>query len=129
MAFVSEDEAEEIQLAVNDKENSSFNKVKKEKAENDLTRLKVRVDPRKDQFGNTFYVGKINYNLIIDGFDEIVFLLYTSKVGHEEVQIVGKMIETEMVKRTSSVDKNIEIMRVNHYDPELDGEDLDKDYV
>lgn len=109
LAFVSEDGDEEIQIAINDKENSSFSKVKKERVDKHRTRLKIPVEPRTDQYDKTFYVCKVNANLIVDCYDEVVFLLYTSKKGNEEIQIVGNVIEVEPVEKENKV-HHIEII-------------------
>jgi hypothetical protein len=89
LIFLSEDGDEELQIAVNDKDNSTFSKVKREKAESGKARLKIPIDAREDQYGKTFYVCKVNHNAVINCSSEVVFLIYTSKPGCEELQIVG----------------------------------------
>jgi hypothetical protein len=105
LIFLSEDGDEELQIAVNDKDNSTFSKVKREKAESGKTRLKIPIDPREDQYGKTFYVCKVNHNAVINCSSEVVFLIYTSKPGCEELQIVGHVGDAPIkLKEKSSIE-------------------------
>jgi len=86
LVFLSEDGAEEVQVAINNKENTTFSKYTRR---ND--RVKVSIDSREDQFGKTFYVAKLQFNGYIECEDEVVFLIFNSKEGSEELQMVGNI--------------------------------------
>ena len=84
LVFISESGDEELQIAVNDKENITFSKFTKKK-----DRLEIKLDGRTDQHGHKFFVAKLQMNGNIKCHDEIVFLIFTSREGSEEIQIVG----------------------------------------
>jgi hypothetical protein len=99
LIFISEDGEEELQIAKNNKENATFSKYTKR---ND--RLKVEIESRKDQYGKIFYVAKLQYSGYIDCSAEVVFLVFVSKGGFEELQIVGSVrTEDRGVKRSVDV--------------------------
>ena len=89
LVFNSEDGDEELQIAVNDKENTSYSKFSKKR-----DRLEVRLDARTDQHNNKFYIAKLQYNGYIDCSSEVVFLIFVSREGSEEIQIVGNILQT-----------------------------------
>ena len=91
LAFTADEELEELQIAVNDKENSSYSKLNVEKLDNQKTRIKIPLTAREDSFGKNYYVCKVRSNIVLDCFDEVVFFLYTSKKGKEEVQVIGNV--------------------------------------
>lgn len=84
LVFLAEEGMEEIQIAVNDKEHTTFSKYSKR-----ADRMKIALDSRQDQFKNVFFVAKVQLNGYIDCGSEVVFLAFISKTGHEELQIVG----------------------------------------
>lgn len=90
LVFTSESGEEELQVACNDKENTTFSKYSRQ---ND--RLKVSIEDREDQYGKIFYVAKLQYNGYVDCSvgDGVVFMVFTSKAGSEELQIVGKIVK------------------------------------
>jgi hypothetical protein len=100
LIFISASGEEELQIACNDKENATFNKYTKQR-----DRLKVAIEDREDQHEEIFYVAKLQYNGYIDcgAGDGVVFIVFTSKEGSEELQIVGKIV--------SNNDKNIPAKR------------------
>jgi hypothetical protein len=49
--------------------------------------LKIELKTRKDKNGNTFYLGKLRVPALIDLKDGCVFIIYTSELGCEELQI------------------------------------------
>jgi len=54
--------------------------------------LTLDLRPKQDKDGNTFYVGKIKAPILIDASKGIVFLIFTSEEGSEQMQI-AHMIE------------------------------------
>lgn len=103
LIFLSESGDEELQIAVNDKENATFSKFTKKR-----DRLEIKLDGRSDQHGHKFFVAKIQMNGNISCHDEVVFLVFTSREGSEEVQIVGKM-NTSPEKQSGR--RGVEVMR------------------
>jgi hypothetical protein len=102
LMFLSEDGAEEIQIATNNKEHTTFSRYSKR---ND--RLKIAVESREDQFKKIFYVAKVQFQGYIDCTAGIVFLLFNSKKGSEELQVAGDLSLTDqeypVVQRTYPV--------------------------
>lgn len=49
--------------------------------------LCIDLHPRKDDDGNTFYVGKLEFSGTIDCTDGVVFLVFISDTGNEQLQI------------------------------------------
>lgn len=84
LVFLSESGDEELQIAVNDKENATFNKFTRKR-----DRLEIRLDGRTDQHDKKFYIAKLQMNGNIKCHDEIVFLVFISREGAEKIQIVG----------------------------------------
>lgn len=84
LIFTSDLGEEELQIAINNKENSTFSKYS---LRND--RIKVDLDEREDQYGKVFYVAKLNLDGVISCKSDLVFLIFLSKKGSEELQIVG----------------------------------------
>lgn len=89
LIFISASGEEELQIACNDKENTTFSRYSKKS-----DRLKVSIEDREDQHGQIFYVAKLQYNGYVDcsGEKGAVFMVFTSKEGSEELQIVGKIV-------------------------------------
>jgi len=92
LIFLSSSGEEELQIACNDKENTTFSKYSKQ---ND--RLKVTIEDREDQHGKVFYIAKLRYNGYVDcsGPDGVVFIVFTSKKSSEELQVVGTIGDFE----------------------------------
>jgi hypothetical protein len=88
LVFIAESGEEEIQITKNNKENATYSKFSKRD-----DRLKVALEPRQDQYGKTYYVAKLKFNGTIDCSSDVVFLVFCSKSGSEELQIVGKFFE------------------------------------
>lgn len=84
LIFLSEDGSEELQIAPNNKEHTTFSKYSKRD-----DRLKIRITTREDQFGKLFYVAKLQFNGYVDCNSEVVFIVFNSKEGSEELQVVG----------------------------------------
>jgi hypothetical protein len=109
LVFLSEDGNEELQLAINDKEHTTFSKYSRR-----ADRLKVSIESRPDQFGKTFYVAKIRVNGYLDcSKEEVVFLVFNSKQGFEELQVVGD------IKSLSETEKDSRIIRRRVIDTNL----------
>lgn len=49
--------------------------------------LAIDLHPRKDADGNVFYVGKLEFPGTINCEDGVVFLIFVSDVGNEQLQI------------------------------------------
>jgi hypothetical protein len=50
-------------------------------------KLSIRLDARIDEDGNKFYIGRLNGPFTINCEDGVVFLVFTSQEGLEELQI------------------------------------------
>ena len=50
-------------------------------------KLRVRLDPVLDRNRKTYYLGKLKFPGMLDCTNGIVFLVYTSEEGAEEIQI------------------------------------------
>lgn len=116
LAFTADEELEELQIAVNDKENSSYSKLDTKKLDEKKTRIKIPLTVREDSFGKNYYVCKVRSNLVIDCFDEVVFFLYTSKKGKEEVQVIGSVNQSQI---KSKKEKSIEIDTIYRRPPNV----------
>ncbi|MDP2683489.1 MAG: hypothetical protein Q8P20_00375 [bacterium] len=101
LIFVSDSGEEELQIACNDKENTIFSKCYKQS-----DRFKVPIEDREDQYKKTFYVAKIQYNGYIDcgAKDGVVFIVFTSKAGAEELQIVGEITNNKTALKAPDID-------------------------
>lgn len=84
LIFLSEDGSEELQIAVNDRENATFSRFSRRK-----DRIKIRLENRSDKHKKKFFIAKIQTDLMINCFSETAFIVFTSKGGDEELQIVG----------------------------------------
>jgi hypothetical protein len=51
--------------------------------------LVIEIKPRTDKHGQVFFVGKLQFPGSIDCKDGVVFLIYTSDPGAEELQIAA----------------------------------------
>lgn len=103
LVFLSESGDEELQIAVNNKENTTFSKFTKKQ-----DRLEIKLDKRTDQHGHNFFVAKIQTSGNIMCHDEVVFLVFVSREGAEEVQIVGK-IDASLEKHSGY--RDVEVIR------------------
>jgi len=103
LIFLSESGDEEVQIAINDKENVSFGGFKKKK-----DRLKIHLDKRSDQHGSKFYVAKIQMNGYIRCHEEVVFLVFISREGSEELQIVA---ENNIIASQETSHRGVEVIR------------------
>ena len=109
LVFLSESGDEELQIAVNNKENTTFSRITKKR-----DRLEIPLDVRTDQHGKKFYVAKIHMNGNIKCHEGIVFLIFISREGSEEIQIVsssGNIISTEK----HSAPRGVEVIRKRVY--------------
>jgi len=103
LVFMSESGDEELQIAINDKENTAFNKFK-QKRDKANTRLEIRLDVRTDQHDKKFFIAKIQINGYIYCNSEVVFLVFTSRGGEEEVQIVGNINISTDISESNAVE-------------------------
>ena len=91
LAFTSEIGEEELQIAVNDNANATFNRFSRRD-----DRVKLSLEQRNDQYGKIFYIGRLQFDGSIKFDPEVTFLLFTSKMGCEELQIVGQVGQSAM---------------------------------
>lgn len=107
LIFVSEPDEEELQIACNNKENTTFSKYSRR-----ADRFKISLEDREDQFGQTFYVAKLQYNGYIDCSvgEGVVFIVFTSKEDSEELQIVGEIVTYDQ-DNLKSKKADIEVIR------------------
>lgn len=101
LVFLSESGDEELQIAVNNKENTTFSSCKRKR-----DRLEVRLDARDDQHGAKFYVAKLLMNGYINCHEEVVFMVFISREGSEQLQIVaeGNIITSQEKSRSRGVE-------------------------
>jgi len=50
-------------------------------------KLSIELEPRVDNDGNTFYIGRIKGPFLIDAKDGIAFMIFTAEPGSECLQI------------------------------------------
>jgi hypothetical protein len=92
LVFVSEDGSEQIQVAHVDIDQNFYSKFKTYP-----DKIKIKLDKRQDKNGQVFYVSKLKFNGTID-LSESSFIAFLSKPGAEELQIVGKIKQTNQSK-------------------------------
>jgi hypothetical protein len=103
LVFLSESGEEEVQITKNNKENSTYSKFSRRD-----DRLKIELDTRKDQYGKTFYIAKLKFNGSIDcSSNDIVFIVFNSKEGEEELQVVGSIEYDDVIPKESSSYKGL----------------------
>lgn len=82
--FLSEEGQEELQIA-------PLTTSRRLKSDNDLyvnkSRINIDLHPMVDQNGRTYYVGEAIGLVQLDLIHGIFFTIFTSKPGHEEIQI------------------------------------------
>ena len=87
LIFLSEEESEELQIApLDNSQNLSFVSQKD-------NRYSIMLESRKDEFDKVFFVAKVKENIIINLFEGASFMVFTSKKGKEELQIIPSVIE------------------------------------
>jgi hypothetical protein len=105
LIFTSEDGSEQLQIAHVDIEQNFYSKFK---AFND--KIKVKLEKREDKNNATFYIAKLKFNGTID-LSESSFVIFLSKAGSEELQIVGKIKKTfnkpDVIKKKRRIVKSI----------------------
>ena len=107
LIFVSTSGEEELQIALNDKDNAMYSKYTKR---ND--RLKVSIDGREDQHKQKFYVAKVQYNGYIDCSipEGAVFIVFNSKPSQEELQIVGNIVQHDKAPHDKLPKEDIKVI-------------------
>ncbi len=88
LAFVSEPQAEELQIALVDDETTNFSRF-----QHRHDRIVLDMHPSTDRNKKTFYVGKLRTRGYIDCQYGVDFVFYNSRPGFEQVQIVAPVIE------------------------------------
>lgn len=89
LIFLSEKDEEELQLASLDHENAKFSQYIRRP-----DRLKISLEAKTDKDDRTFYLAKIQLQGFIDFRQGATFIVFTSKPGAEELQIVAPIIST-----------------------------------
>jgi len=103
LIFLSDSGEEELQIACNDKDNTSFSKFNKKS-----DKMKISIESRIDKHKSMFYIAKLNYNGYIDCSREVSFMVFNSKEGSEELQINGNIISNKE-GRPDTIKSNIEV--------------------
>lgn len=104
LVFLSESGDEELQIAVNDKETNTFSRCTKKR-----DRLEIKLEDRADSNKQRFYIAKLLMNAYIRCHEEVVFLVFTSREGSEELQIVAK--DNFVADQTRPTMQDIEVIR------------------
>lgn len=105
LVFISEDGAEQLQIAHVDVEQNFFAKCK---IFDD--KIKVKLEKREDKNNQIFYLAKLKFNGSID-LSESSFVVFVSKPGSEELQIVGKIKKNNnkptIIKKRKKIIKSV----------------------
>jgi hypothetical protein len=98
--FTSESGSEQIQLCPNNSENTTFSKYSRKD-----DRLKIDISERQDAYGKIYYIAKILFNGYIDCSEEITFMIFNSRKGLEQIQVVGEIVQRDrpLQKKTIEV--------------------------
>lgn len=95
LVFTSDPGAEEIQIGPihnNGQSNGFFNKHSiSEESNSENSRIRVSLDRRLDQDGRRYYLAKLKFDGLMSCRQGITFLVYTSREGTEELQIVTQI--------------------------------------
>lgn len=97
LIFTSDEGEEELQIAPVD-EYLNYNKYFKR-----FDRIKAELVARKDADKKVFYVSKIKMNATLDCSKGVSFLVFNSKIGEEELQIVGNFGFDKKTKTSKKV--------------------------
>ncbi len=106
LIFLSEEGDEEIQIAVNDKENAKYSSYSKRPG-----KIEISLSSRPDAYGKTFYVAKVQFDGYLDCSEDTVFLVFSSKKGSEELQISGDIV-TPSSKTRETVEPTTEVIKL-----------------
>jgi len=85
LVFTSEEEEEELQLAPLDSRRPTYGRYR-----TSSDRIHLSLDSREDKEKKVYYIGKLKLDKVMYAHDGITFMVYLSKKGVEEVQLVGK---------------------------------------
>ena len=113
LVFTSESGDEELQIAINDKENTTFSRITKKR-----DRLEIPLDTRTDQHGNKFYVAKVHMNGNIHCHEGVVFMIFLSREGNEEIQIVADSGNIIAGRERQSSRRGVEVIRKRNFHPD-----------
>ncbi len=97
LVYTSEEGEEEMQIATLDQEQNTFASYTQM-----ADRLKVNLSSRIDQYGKKFFICKIKFDGFLDCTDTLNFMVFTSKEGGEQLQIIGNIITKSEEISTSS---------------------------
>lgn len=104
LVFLSKSGEEELQIAPNDKENTTFSRYTIRG-----NKIKIRLDRREDKDGKVFYVCKVRHPGRVNCLNEACFMVFTSRQNNEELQITGDIIAEGEEKPSKR--REIEILR------------------
>ena len=90
LIFLSVDGEEELQIANNDKENTTFSRVSIKE-----NKLKIKLNKRIDSHDKPYYICKVKYPAQISCIDEACFMVFHSREGMEELQITGEIVSRD----------------------------------
>lgn len=105
LVFLSVSEEEELQIAVNDRGNTTYGRsyLRQDK-------MKIPLDKKEDRWKSPFFVAKVKHPGLIRANDEVCFLVFSSREGQEELQISGSFWELEEISEAYQP-KEIEVIR------------------
>lgn len=63
-------------------------------------KLRVNLEARPDQYGKIYHIGRIKFPGMIDCTNGVVFLVFTSEEGSEELQIAPMEAKEQTGERT-----------------------------
>lgn len=87
LIFLSEEDEEEIQIAVNDKENTKFSSYTERPG-----KIEISLTSKVDSYDKKFYVAKVQFDGYLDCSKDTTFLVFSSQEGREELQISGNIV-------------------------------------
>lgn len=100
MIFVSEEGYEELHICTA-RQNSKFSSIKKSlNTDGSVDRFFINLEKKIDEFDSPYYIGVVQEDLEISLDDPgMVFMVFTSREGYEQVQIIqNKQIKEEVAK-------------------------------
>ena len=111
MVFVSEDGYEEIHIC-SARQGSRFSQIKKSiNSEGETERYFVSLEKKIDDFNNPFYIAVVQDDNLEIPLDEpgMVFMVFTSREGYEQIQIVKNKQEKKEHRPNLSKTSDCEI--------------------
>lgn len=88
LIFLSEEGEETLHITTINNENTTYSQVTRRP-----DRIKIPLESRMDQNNKKFFLCKLQTKGFIDCRNPVTFLIYTSKEGSEELQIISNIID------------------------------------